>query len=77
MAQHGGKRIDGAGAVCYAGCAKPFAAMQKTGRVGSHVLKRGDTLTDFMTRAILNQLENEGDLEIRALIEEENEMEEL
>ena len=46
-------------------------------RVGSHVLKRGDTLTDFMTRAILNQWENEGDLEIRALIEEENEMEEL
>ena len=40
-------------------------------RMGVHVKKSGDNQTDFITRAILNQLENEGDLEIRHMMEEE------
>lgn len=44
-------------------------------RVSSHVSKNGETLTDFYNRAILNQLENEGDFEIRDIVEEENENE--
>lgn len=43
-------------------------------RVGIHVKKNGDNQTDFITRAMVNQLEREGDLEIRALLKEENEV---
>lgn len=42
-------------------------------RVGVHVKKNGDNQTDFLTRAIVNQLEREGDIEIRAMLKEENE----
>ncbi len=41
-------------------------------RVGVHVKKNGDNQTDFITRAILNQLEREGDITIRAELEEED-----
>ena len=41
-------------------------------RVGIHVKKNGDNQTDFITRALVNQLEREGDFEIRALLESEN-----
>lgn len=41
-------------------------------RMSIHVKKRGDNQTDFITRAIINQLENEGDIEIRKILEEEN-----
>ncbi len=41
-------------------------------RMGVHVKKRGDNQTDFITRAIVNQLEKEGDLTIRSELEEEN-----
>lgn len=34
-------------------------------RVQAHVKKSGETLTDFYNRAILNQLESDGDYEIR------------
>lgn len=40
-------------------------------RVGVFVKKSGDNLTDFVTRALLNQLEREGDLEIRDMLERE------
>lgn len=40
-------------------------------RVSSHVDKTGESLSKFYCRAILNQLENEGDFEIRDLVEEE------
>ena len=43
-------------------------------RVGIHVKKNGDNQTDFITRAMVNQLEREGDLEIRAILKEENEV---
>lgn len=42
-------------------------------RMGVHVKKHGDNQTDFITRAIINQLENEGDVHIRSLLEEEGE----
>ena len=41
-------------------------------RMGVHVKKNGDNQTDFITRALLNQLEKEGDLTIRSEWEEEN-----
>lgn len=42
-------------------------------RVSFHVLKNGDNQTNFIVRALINQLEKEGDLEIRdMLMEEEN-----
>lgn len=41
-------------------------------RVGLHVRKNGDNQTDFITRALLNQLEKEGDLTIRGELEEES-----
>ena len=42
-------------------------------RVGIHVRKSGnDNQTDFITRALINQLEREGDIEIRSMMEEEN-----
>lgn len=40
-------------------------------RVGTHARQRGENLTAFYNRAILNQLENDGDFEIRDLVEEE------
>lgn len=40
-------------------------------RVQKHTKKSGESLTDFYNRAILNQLENEGDYEIRDLWEED------
>lgn len=41
-------------------------------RMGVHVKKRGDNQTDFITRAIINQMEREGDFTIRSEVEEEN-----
>ena len=38
-----------------------------------HVRKNGDNQTDFITRAIVNQLENEGDISIRHILEMEEE----
>ena len=40
-------------------------------RLAVHVLKHGDNQTNFITRAIVNQLEREGDLAIRSELEEE------
>ena len=40
-------------------------------RMGVHVKKNGDNQTDFITRAIVNQMEREGDLTIRSELEEE------
>lgn len=40
--------------------------------VQTHARKRGETLTEFYQRAIVNQLERDGDFEIRDLIEEES-----
>ena len=40
-------------------------------RLGVHVKKNGDNQTDFITRAIINQMEKEGDLTIRGEMEEE------
>lgn len=42
-----------------------------TDRVKAHTKKTGESLTDFYNRAILNQLENEGDFEIRDELEED------
>ncbi len=39
--------------------------------VHSHTENRDETLTEFYTRAIINQLENDGDFEVRDLIPEE------
>lgn len=44
-------------------------------RVQTHARKRGETLTEFYSRAIVNQLEKDGDFEVRDMIEEENENE--
>ena len=41
-------------------------------RLGVHVKKNGDNQTDFITRAIINQMEREGDLTIRSEVEEES-----
>lgn len=40
-------------------------------RVGIHVKKNGDNQTDFITRALVNQLERENDFEIRLILREE------
>lgn len=40
-------------------------------RVHSHIESRTENLTEFYTRAIINQLENDGDFEVRDLIPEE------
>lgn len=40
-------------------------------RVAKHTAKTGEKLGDFYNRAILNQLENDGDFEIRDEVEEE------
>lgn len=43
-------------------------------RVGNHVKNNeDDNQTKFITRALVNQLEKEGDFEIRSLLEEERE----
>lgn len=39
-------------------------------RVQAHVKQSGENLTDFYNRAILNQLENDGDYEVRDVWEE-------
>ena len=39
-------------------------------RVAEHTESRGETLTEFYTRAIINQLEKDGDYEIRDKYEE-------
>lgn len=41
-------------------------------RVSTHVKKNGDNQSNFVTRALVNQLEREGDLTIRDIIAEEN-----
>ena len=41
-------------------------------RVQQHTRKAGENLTDFYNRAIVNQLENDGDYEIRDLWEEQS-----
>lgn len=40
-------------------------------RVVQHTNKSGEKLSDFYNRAILNQLEKDGDFEIRDEVEEE------
>ena len=40
-------------------------------RVAVHVKQSDDNLTEFITRALLNQLEKEGDIEIRLILREE------
>lgn len=40
-------------------------------RVLQHIKESGENLTEFYNRAILNQLENDGDFEIRDIIEGE------
>ena len=40
-------------------------------RVSDHVRKNGETQQEFITRALVNQLEKEGDFEIRQIVEEE------
>ena len=42
-------------------------------RVQTHARKQGENLTEFYTRAIINQLENDGDFEVRDVIKEEKE----
>lgn len=37
-------------------------------RVSDHTKKTGEKLSEFYSRAILNQLENDGDFEIRDLV---------
>lgn len=41
-------------------------------RVGKHIVNTGENQTEFVTRALVNQLENDGDLSIRRELEEEN-----
>lgn len=45
-------------------------------RITNHILHEDTNQTDFVTRALVNQLESEGDFEIRGLLEEESEEEE-
>lgn len=42
-------------------------------RVAEHIKGTGENLTDFYNRAILNQLENDGDFDIRDILEVSNE----
>lgn len=41
-------------------------------RIGIHCRKSGEYQNDFVERALVNQLEREGDLSIRSELEEEN-----
>lgn len=40
-------------------------------RVSTHVKMNGENQQEFITRALVNQLEREGDYEIRQIVEEE------
>lgn len=40
-------------------------------RVATHARKNGESQTDFIVRALVNQLENDGDITIRSELEEE------
>lgn len=40
-------------------------------RVQTHARKNGENLTEFYTRAIINQLEKDGDFEARDLVKKE------
>ena len=40
-------------------------------RVAQHCKNRGENLSDFYNRAVLNQLENDGDFEVRDIVETE------
>ena len=42
-------------------------------RVSQHTTNTEETLTSFYTRALINQLESEGDYEIRDIVEAEAE----
>lgn len=48
-----------------------MASEKLMNRVIQHTAKNGEKLGDFYNRAILNQLENDGDFEIRDEVEEE------
>lgn len=48
-----------------------MASEKLMNRVAEHCAKTGEKLGDFYNRAILNQLENEGDFDIRDEVEEE------
>ena len=41
-------------------------------RVVQHTKENGEKLSDFYNRAVLNQLENDGDFEVRDLFEKES-----
>lgn len=50
-----------------------MASDKLIGRVNEHISETGETLTSFINRALLNQLEKDGDFEIRDILEvEEN-----
>ena len=40
-------------------------------RMSIHIAKNSDNQTNFITRALVNQLEREGDIEIREILKEE------
>lgn len=48
-----------------------FASKKLINRLATHLTDTGDSQTEFITRAIINQLEREGDLTIRNEMEEE------
>lgn len=48
-----------------------MASEKLMNRVAEHTAKTGEKLGDFYNRAILNQLENDGDFDIRDEVEEE------
>lgn len=48
-----------------------MASEKLMARVAEHTAKTGEKLGDFYNRAILNQLENDGDFEIRDEVERE------
>ena len=48
-----------------------MASEKLMNRVIQHTAKNNEKLVDFYNRAILNQLENDGDFEIRDEVEEE------
>ena len=48
-----------------------MASEKLMSRVADHCAKTGEKLGDFYNRAILNQLENDGDFDIRDEVEEE------
>lgn len=48
-----------------------MASEKLINRVADHCAKTGEKLGEFYNRAILNQLENDGDFEIRDEVEED------